>query len=737
MDESMMTPSVAATSAKELPVKGGSFVHLRDDRASLVLVTPEPSATNEAPLPRVVHWGAPVSTGADALALASLVAPAVPHAAADVPLERTILPLAVDGWRLRPGLHGCRADGTDYSPRFKLTGYRAEGGSGPVATSLWLTARDATARLRLEIELTLSHGVLAVRQTLHNEGDVDYLLGGLAATLPLPARAGEILDLTGRWCRERTPQRHPLGMGTWSRESRRGRTGHDAPIVFAVGTPGFSFATGEVWAVHLGWSGDSVVWAERSPTGFAQLGAAELLASGEVRLAPGASYAAPVAYAVYSAEGLDGVSTAFHELLRARPGHPRTPRPVMLNTWEAVYFDQDLGRLTALADAAASVGVERFVLDDGWFGGRRDDTAGLGDWVVSAEVWPEGLTPLIRAVRQRGMDFGLWVEPEMVNPDSDLHRAHPDWMLQLPGRVSPTWRNQYVLDLAREEVSAYLLERLDALLAENDIAYLKWDHNRDLVDAGHLGVAGVRAQTLALYALLDELRRRHPGVEIETCASGGGRVDLGILARTDRIWASDTIDAHERQHIQRWTGLLVPPELMGSHVGSGTAHTTGRKLSLALRLSTALFGHFGIEADLTRLDAQELQAIAGGVAAYKRYRGLLHHGQVIRLDDAPPEAVAHGVVSADRAEALFSCAQLASSPYEVPPPLRLRGLDPVRTYRVAPLTLAGGPGAQQLAMPPWIAAGGMTASGEALMTVGVALPVLHPDQAFLVHLTAS
>src|SRR6266542_1136250 len=249
--------------------------------------------------------------------------------------------------------------------------------------------------------------------------------------------------------------------------------------------------------------------------------------------------------------------------------------------------------------STATCGVERFVLDDGWFRHRRDDTAGLGDWYVDETVWPHGLEPLIGHVRSLGMEFGLWVEPEMVNPDSDLYRAHPDWILSAGGRLPPTCRHQQVLDLANPGAYGYVRARLDALLSENDIAYLKWDHNRDLVDAGHQGRPGVHAQTLAVYRLLDELRAAHPGVEVESCSSGGARVDLGILERTDRVWASDCNDALERQTIQRWTGLFLPPELIGTHVGPPRAHTTGRVHDLSFRAATALFGHAGIEWDVT------------------------------------------------------------------------------------------------------------------------------------------
>jgi alpha-galactosidase len=599
-------------------------------------------------------------------------------------------------------------------------------------------AADEEAGLALVTRLRLHpSGVLEAGHTLRNLGDTPYLVEQLAASLPLPARAVEVLDLTGRGCRERIPQRHRLPSGAWVREGRHGRPGHDATLVLAVGTPGFGFRAGEVWGLHLAWSGDSVHWAERSPDGHAGVGAAELLGPAEVVLGPGEAYATPPLLAVYSPEGLDGLSAAFHRFVRDRPSHPRSPRPVVLNTWEAVYFDHRLDRLASLAEVAARLGVERFVLDDGWFGNRRNDTAGLGDWYVAADVWPEGLNPLIDHVRKLGMEFGLWVEPEMVNPDSDLFRAHPDWVLSPPGRLPEPWRHQQVLDLANPDCYGFLRDRLDALLTDHDIAFLKWDHNRDLVEAGHAGRPGVHAQTLAVYRLLDELRRRHPEVEIESCASGGGRVDLGILARTDRVWASDTNDALERQHIQRWTQLLLPPELVGSHVGPPRSHTTGRTHDLAFRVATALFGHFGIEWDIASASEEEQEAMAEAIACYKRLRPLLHGGRVVRADHPNPAAYLHGVVADDGSEALFAYVQLTASPFETPGLARLPGLDPDRAYRVAPLSVAGGPGTRQAVAPPWYAAGGVTLAGRVLGEVGLPLPVLLPEQALLLRLTGA
>jgi alpha-galactosidase len=709
-------------------------VQLRGGGVSLVLGPPAPvrERGGGAGLPAVLHWGADLGAAVDPAALVAATTAAVPHSAPDVPVHRRVVPLPVDGWRLRPGLSGARPDGGAFSPCFAVESFGRDGS----AETASLTASDAAAGLRVEVTWRLHPGgVLEVRQALTNTGDSPYQVASLTATLPLPAGATEVLDLTGRWGLERVPQRHRLVEGSWVRESRHGRTGHDAPTVVAAGMPGFGFRTGEVWAVHLGWSGDSSYVVERGPAGHAQVGAGELLAPGEVTLAPGETYQAPPLYAVHSGGGLDGVAAAFHRLLRARPQHPRGPRPVVLNTWEAVYFDHHLDRLARLADVAAAIGVERFVLDDGWFGDRRDDMAGLGDWYVSPDAWPDGLRPLTDHVRGLGMEFGLWVEPEMVNPDSALYREHPDWVLAVDGREPLPWRHQQLLDLAKPAVWEHILERLDALLTEHDIGFLKWDHNRDLIDAGHAGRAGVHAQTLAVYALLDELRRRHPGVEIESCASGGGRVDLGILARTDRVWASDTNDALDRQHVQRWTAQLVPPELVGAHVGAPRSHLTGRTQALSFRVATALFWHFGIEWDLTTASGAELSQLREAVAFHRRVRGLLHGGDVVRVDHPDPAAFVHGCVAPDRSAAVFAVVQLGSSVGEVPPPVRLAGLAPGAVYRVAPVTLAGGPLTREVRPPAWLAAGGVELPGRVLEQVGLQPPVLLPEQALLLELT--
>ena len=401
-----------------------------------------------------------------------------------------------------------------------------------------------------------------------------------------------------------------------------------------------------------------------------------------------------------------------------------------------MYFQHDTAALVELARVAARVGVERFVLDDGWFLGRRDDTAGLGDWRVDPGVWPEGLGPLVSAVRDLGMQFGLWFEPEMVNEDSVLAREHPDWILAPGERLPVSGRNQQVLNLTRPDAFSYVLESISALVSEYDIDYIKWDHNRDLVEPGDRTTrrAAVHTQTHAVYALMDELRRRHPALEIESCSSGGGRVDLEVLQRTDRVWASDCIDPLERQQIQRWTAMLLPPELVGSHIGAPTAHTTRRTHSLSFRAATALFGHLGIEWDLRTATEEELDELAAWVRLYKDERQLLHTGETVRADYPDPAYWAHGVIAADRSRALFAFVAMGTTLAAQPGRVRLAGLDPSATYRVEPIQLsstaltrtADGP-------PPWWTQP-VSVSGEVLAAVGLQGPMLYPEQALLFRL---
>ncbi|WP_425955915.1 alpha-galactosidase [Xylanimonas sp. McL0601] len=705
-------------------------VHLRAGGVSLVVEA-------GGGLPRVVHWGAdlgdldPVSVRG----VATASVPPVVSGPVDQVVPLAVLPEAHRGWLGTPGLSGHR-DGRAFAPAFVTNGVDLDTASDG-AQRLVVRARDDEAALSLTLTIALApSGLVSLDAALTNEDAAEaYRLEELLLALPVPTQATEILDFTGRHLRERAPQRHRFTQGTHLRENRRGRTGADATMLLLAGTPGFSFESGEVWGVHVAWSGNHRTLAERSAEGQGILAGGELLLPGELGLGPGETYRSPTVHGAWGT-GLNALSWRFHDFLRARPGHPSAERPVLLNTWEAVYFDQDADTLRELVDAAADVGIERFVLDDGWFRGRRDDTAGLGDWYVDEGVWPDGLHPLVEHVREREMQFGLWFEPEMVNPDSDLARAHPGWILGPGGALPPEARHQQVLDLTDPEAYAFVLGRMDAIITEYGIDFVKWDHNRDLVSPGHgtLRTAGVHEQTLAVYRLIDTLRARHPRLEIESCASGGARVDLGILQRTDRVWASDAIDALERQQIERWTRLLLPPELIGSHVGAAWATATGRTQELEMRAGTAFFGSFGVERDLRHADEDERAALRAWIALYRRHQELLHTGRFHTVDHGDPSLQVHGVVARDRGEAVFSFVCLATSEYARPGLVRLPGLDPDAEYDVRPVPLAAR--VDKLmgrTVPPWWA-DGITLPGSVLSRHGVQIPALFPERLTMVHL---
>jgi alpha-galactosidase len=644
----------------------------------------------------------------------------------------SLLPENSTGWYGRPGLSGHRGG---QQPGAWSTAFR------PVSVAVedrgaTIEAIDDAAGLRLRSELeAVAGGLIRARHTVTNIAESEYLLEHLDVVLPLPDRATESLDFTGRWARERTPQRRPVTDGLWLRENRRGKTGFDAATVLVAGTPGFGFGHGEVWGVHVAWSGNHVHRLERVPLGkgsqtVASLGGGELLLPGELILPPGASYTSPWVYAGAALGGLDELAARFHGYLRSTPAHPATPRPVTLNVWEAVYFDHQLATLQDLAERAARIGVERFVLDDGWFGGRRHDRAGLGDWTVSPEVWPEGLAPIADYVHGRGLQFGLWFEPEMVNPDSELYREHPDWILATGNRIPPEERHQQILDLTQPGAYAHVLEQLTAVLSSCEVDYVKWDHNRDAVDAGSATVAGrpaISAQTTAFYRLLDELRARFPALEWESCASGGGRIDLEVLQRAQRVWTSDQNDALARQAIQRWTAQLIPLEYLGAHVSAGQSHQTRRRLPLDFRAGTALFGHFGVEWDITSATEAELAQLAGWIEVYKSQRALLHSGRLFRLDSAVEDAWVYGVIACDRSEAVVAYAQLDELAHE-PPRWRVPGLDPERRYAVTRIDPAAWPAYE-------VPAGPLT--GAVLGDVGLPGPAPAPLSVLVLHLRAT
>ncbi|MDR2567670.1 MAG: alpha-galactosidase [Bifidobacteriaceae bacterium] len=732
------------------PSRAGTPLHLRAGGVSLVLDLAGPA------LPRVLYWGRDLGElgPEDLAALEPASRPGKTPNRPDEPFTLTLLPENSHSWVGTPGLAGHRR-GRDFSTRFQTQAVEQAGGGGSArhaaprgaqgeagagggqAVVVRAVEPDAELDLKLEVELAGS-GLIRMRGELANNGEGRYTLDGMTLAMPVPGQAGELLDFGGHWAHEREPQRHPFPQGTWAREGRRGRTGHDATPLLIAGEPGFGFRHGQVWAVHTAWSGNHRTLAERLPGGERILAGGELPLPGEIQLEQGQSYTSPWVYFGYG-DGLDDLAARFHRFIRGWPARRRQPRPVTGNSWEAVYFNHQLEPLIALAEAFAEVGVERFVLDDGWFRHRRDDKAGLGDWHVDQAVWPDGLHPLADRVRELGMDFGLWVEPEMVNADSDLARAHPDWIMAAGRRLPPESRHQQVLNLGNPAALAHIKERLDALVDEYQVAFLKWDHNRDLVEPGDqaTGKAGVHAQTEAVYQLWDYLKERHPGLEIETCASGGGRVDLGILSRADRVWTSDCTDARERQAIQRHTGLLVPPEFLGAHISADPNHQTGRSLPLAMRAVTAMFGDLGIEWDIRALDAPARQELAAWVAVYKQWRGLLHAADAVHADHPDPAFWVHGRVAPDKSRALFAIVPRSTSAEQPPGQFRPVGLDPARRYRVEPLAISRPVlGWQTWDASPWWE-DGIVQVGRVLMERGLRTPDLPPDTPVLISFTGT
>jgi alpha-galactosidase len=689
------------------------LIHLHDDQFSVVIST-------QGNVPAIVYWGN--ALGASPLQ-PHMFTRAVLGGGIDLDPPLGIVPQHHDGWLGTAGIEGCFSDGSGSFPHFVIAS------NAHTRNSVRFTLRDEDLDLELELNLEIhASGVLAIDGALTNCGSMSYLLHGLRFALPVPSRAQELLTIGGRWGMEFGEQRTPWMQSAISISNSRGRTSHEKwPVVFA-GTSQFGEQHGEVWGCHVGWSGNFDITLDGVTEHRKHMLVGEKLVSGEIALQSKTTYASPTIYAVYSSNGLSTASQHFHEFVRSRNRQKNMRRPVTLNTWEAVYFDHNFETLTKLADAAAHVGVERFVLDDGWFSGRRNDTAGLGDWTVDSSVWPNGLTPLISHVKSLGMEFGIWCEPEMVNSDSDLYRQHPDWVLHNGSSFPITGRNQLVLDLSRPEVREYLFECISQLLDAHDISYVKWDHNRDLV-ASH-----AHQQTLGTYELLGRLKRTHPQVQFESCASGGGRVDFGILPFVDRFWTSDSIDPLDRILIQRGAQRLMPPEVLGTHIGSPISHITRRSHSLTFRASTALFGWLGIEWNLLDASPHERDRLAFVVAQYKELRTLLHTGAAFRADHPDTNIMVHGVSAHDQSQSLVSVTRLANGPSSHVDPIRIQHLADDTSFVVKPLHLGSPTYAPHRKLPQWIDDGSITMTGRQLREIGVTCPPLLPASTFLIQI---
>lgn len=648
------------------------LLHLNRGGTSVLIDLASPAG------PAFIHWGSELPQDKNVLeAIAIAARPQRMIGGLDQASLPSIIATTATGWFGTPSIEGHRA-GRGFSLKFDLLDVMR---TGKYAADLRFADSEAGLEGQLEIRLG-DFGLLWQRVEFKNTAATDFTLQAAQLAFPAPDSANQLLDSAGQWLSERTPQRLPWVVGCHLRESRRGRPGLDAPLLLTAGETGFGYERGLLHSIHVAWSGGYRLIAERAADGTKLLFGGEYIAAGEVILTNGDSYGSPWVVGSWGT-GLNQMSHRFHQEIRARPGHPKRPRPITINTWEAVRFDLKPEKLLRLAELAAEVGVERFVLDDGWFEGRRDDTSSLGDWYVDSDVWPLGLNSLTNRLDELGLEFGLWIEPEMVSTDSELARSHPEWMLRARKTLPPTARNQQVLDLSNPDAYSYVLERISSLLAEYPIRYLKWDHNRDLVDAGSGAgkPARYRDQVFALYRLMEQIRALHPGLEIESCASGGGRIDLGILSKVERFWPSDNLDPIERLGIQRFTRHLIPPEMIGAHVrGSGSGKD--QLATLDLSAISALLCHFGVEWDLTQCSAAEIVQLKGWIAVAKRHRELVASGKHFDTDTSDSALDVRGVVSQDGKQALFTIVRLESDACEPEVKLRFPGLDADTRYRV-------------------------------------------------------
>jgi alpha-galactosidase len=562
-------------------------------------------------------------------------------------------------------------------------------------------------------------GVLARSATIENRGtEAVTLEQAAAASWALPAGKYTLNYLTGRWAGEWTLNQEPLEHGERVMESRRGSTGHQANPWFAIQAGASDEEHGEVWFGALGWSGSWRITVERDQLDAIRVtGGFNPFDFGYV-LHADQSLETPIFYGGYSAHGLGGASRVLHlyELKHILPRTEATqgaemprPRPVLYNSWEATEFNVTEAGQMALAEKAASLGVDRFVMDDGWFGQRKNDHAGLGDWYVNPEKFPHGLKPLIDKVHSLGMDFGLWVEPEMVNPDSDLYRKHPDWVLHFPGRPETEQRNQLVLNLARPDVRAYVFGFLDKLLTENDIAFLKWDYNRNWSEPGWDQLPANEqkdvyvAFTRNLYSILAELRQKHPKVEIESCSGGGGRVDLGILRYTDEVWPSDNTDPFDRLTIQNGFTYAYAPQVMMAWVTDSPHWMNNRSTSLEYRFLSSMQGSLGIGANIAKWTPEEMATAKRLIAAYKQVQPTIVQGELYRLISPlnDSEFSATETVRRDKGQAVVFAFIHSTQEGRGFPLLKLEGLDPKAEYALSSIEGEASPETPAAASGAW------------------------------------
>ncbi len=511
------------------------------------------------------------------------------------------------------------------------------------ADTLEITLVDKLKGLKVILMYTAYAHIDVITRSVRviNESQDDIILEKvLSASVDFETADYDFMDFHGGWGKERYLERTPLRHGVQSIDSKRGSSSHQLNPFFVMASKEANEEYGQVYGFNFVYSGNFTAGVEVDQVDKCRAWIGLNGYDFSWKLEPQEEFQAPEAVMVYSGKGLGEMSRTFHRLYRkrlVRGKYRDESRPILVNNWEGTYFDFDEAKILGIAKEAKELGIELMVLDDGWFGKRNDDTSSLGDWFVNREKLPDGITGLAKKVTELGLKFGLWFEPEMVSPDSELYRAHPDWCIHVPDRVRTQCRNQLTLDLSRREVCDYIVDTVGGILDEADISYVKWDMNRNMSELGSAGLPADRQKEmphrymLGLYDVMERIVSAHPDVLFEGCSGGGGRFDPGILHYMPQIWTSDDTDAVERLRIQYGTSMAYPISAMGAHVSAAPNHQTGRLTSLKMRGDVAMSGNFGYELDLMKFTDEEKEEVKSQVAQYKELRTFIQAGDMYRL----------------------------------------------------------------------------------------------------------
>ncbi|MBO6205600.1 MAG: alpha-galactosidase [Lachnospiraceae bacterium] len=613
---------------------------------------------------------------------------------------------------------------------------------GKEAQTLKILMEDTICGVQAELSYSIfsdSDALMRSVRIVNCGKDAVWLEKVLSASFDMDDTGFDLVTLNGAWARERHISRNPINYGFQGISSGRGESSHQHHPFMALAAKGADQTKGEVYGIHFVYSGNFCGSVYKNQ--FDQLRVT--MGIGEEnfcwKLEAGEDFQAPEVVLTYSAEGLGGMSRIYHDLYRQhliRSPYLKKKRPILINNWEATYFDFDEKKLLAIAKEAAKSGIEMLVMDDGWFGSRNDDRSALGDWFVNEKKLKGGLKKLVDGVNALGMKFGIWFEPEMISPDSDLYRAHPDWAIAVPGRRAVMGRDQYVLDLSRKEIRDYVFERVSAILDSANIEYVKWDMNRQLTDLGSYDLPADRQgelshrYVLAVYELQERLIRRYPKLLLENCSGGGARFDPGMLYYSPQIWCSDDTDAVERLMIQEGTALIYPLSTMGAHVSDCPNHTVGRVTPFETRGYVALAGTFGYELDITKIPEADRAMIPKQVAMYHKYHNLVADGDYYRIASYGENHSydCYMTVKKDRSEALLTYIQVLAQANVHTKKIRLQGLDPEKRYKIKRFNIATGKEeAYNIKQALY---------GETLMQAGILIDKTWGDfQGMLLHIT--